>query len=89
MFPDLAPGPLCQLAEAAEPAPSDVLELVPSATSAQIVELFQKLKSRPPLIQSPAQLARSIQPVSDSVSLTEEFKCKTADTEDNRHIVEK
>ena len=89
MFPDVPPGPLCQLSELGDPAPSDVLELVPTATSDQIAEFFRKLKNTPPPTHPPAQSSRRIQPVSGNVSLTEEFKSNSDNTEDDRHIVEK
>ena len=46
------------------------------------------LKSTLPT-QLPAQLARSVQPASNNVSLAEEFKSNTANTGDDRQMVEK
>ena len=73
-FPDIAPAVLCQLTEFDPSTPSDVLNLIPAATSAQIAQFFDTLSGEPATSLTPASDQIANQPAEDSASLTDESK---------------
>ena len=83
-FPDISPAVLCQLTELDPPTPSDVLNLIPAATSAQIAQFFDTLGGEPPTSPTPASNQVAIQPAEGSASLIDEFKVNQESAEDTR-----
>ena len=61
-FPDISPAVLCQLTELDPPTPSEVLNLIPAATSAQIAQFFDTLGGEHPASPTPSSNQIAIQP---------------------------
>ena len=81
-FPNIAPNVLCQLTEPDPPTPSDVLNLNPAATSAQIAQFFDRLSGEPATSPTPASDRIANQPAEDSASLADELKVNQESAED-------
>ena len=77
---------LCKLSEQKQVKPSEVLELIPNASSAEIAELFTKLKGRSQKSPGPEHRykSRSVPRDDSKPSLLEELKEDIEDAEDNR-----
>ena len=83
-FPDIAPAILCQLTELDPPTPSEVLDLIPAATSEQIARFFDTLTGEPDTSPTPARGQSASQPAEDAASLTEEVKANQESADDTR-----
>ena len=81
-FPNIAPNVLCQLTEPDPPTPSNVLNLNPAATSAQIAQFFDRLSGEPATSPTPASDRIANQPAEDSASLADELKVNQESAED-------
>ena len=86
-FPNIAPDALCQLTELDPPTPSDVLNLIPAATSAQIAKFFDTLSQEPAKSPTPASDQVAKLPAEDPASMADELKVDLESAEDTRQRV--
>ena len=84
VFPEIDPDVLCRLSELDPPTPSNVLALVPGASSKEIARFFDLLSGS--THQSPTVERRSVskQPASVAGSLVDEIKCNLEDNCNDR-----
>ena len=82
VFPDLAPDMMCALSDLENPRPSQILKLLPEASSADIKLFFNKLKGDQAKDRKGGRSASRRR--SYSKPLLDELKEDLADTEDNR-----
>ena len=88
VFPDVEPAVLVQLAELGEPTPSQVLSLVPNATSADIAAFFDALQKTPSPSPEATPIARSKRHYAqETSSLIEELKEDIPPAETDRYCV--
>ena len=83
-FPGISPAVLCQITELDPPTPTDVLNLVPAATSAQIAQFFDTVGGVQPASPTPSSSKIALQAAEDSASLADEFKVSQESAEDTR-----
>ena len=83
-FPGLASDVLCQVTELDPPTPTNILNLIPEATSEQIAQFFDTLSGEPATSPSPASSQVVSQPAEDSTSLADEMKRDQESAEDTR-----
>ena len=90
-FPQIEPDVLCKLSELKQVTPSEVLALVPNASSEDIADFFAKLKGSANI--SPAREQRNKSSSGhrggSKPSLLDELKEDIEDAEDIRHNVRK
>ena len=84
VFPEIEPDVLCQLSELDPPTPTNVLALIPGASSTEIARFFDLLNGTSR--QSPTVERRSVskQPASVAGSLVDEIKCNLEDNCNDR-----
>ena len=89
IFPEIEPDVLCKLSEQKKIKPSEVLALIPNASSAEIAELFTRLKGGAQKSPGPEHryTSRSVPRDDRKPSLLEELKEDVEDAEDNRQYV--
>ena len=83
-FPGIGADVLCQLSELDPPTPSDVLAMVPQASSANLARFFDLLSGTASPSPSLERRCISKQPVSEVGSLAEEIKSNLQDTSNER-----
>ena len=88
-FPGLASDVLCQVTELDPPTPTNILNLIPEATSEQIAQFFDTLSGEPATSPSPASSQVVSQPAEDSTSLADEMKLDQESAEDTRQAVKR
>ena len=87
-FPDVEIAVLVQLAELGEPTPSQVLSLIPDATSADIAAFFDAIQKTPSPSPEATTIARSKRHhVQETSSLIEELKEDIPPAETDRYCV--
>ena len=86
VFPRMEADVLCKVAELKHMSPSDVLALIPNASSAEIADLFTKLKGRSQSspVREQHYKSRSAHRGDSKPSLLDELKGDIDDTADNR-----
>ena len=88
VFPDVEPAVLVQLSELGEPTPSQVLDLVPNATSADIAAFFDAIQKTPsPSPDAPPITKSKRHDVQETSSLIEELNEDIPPTETDRYCV--
>ena len=88
VFPNIPPGPLCELSELEFPTPSEVLTLT-GATSEQIGQFFELLSNPLPKVHARSRKPRSRPPADEHMSLVDELKDDLKVAEDARHVLKK
>ena len=88
-FPGIASDVLYQLTELDPPTPTDVLNLIPEATSEQIAQFFDTVSGEP--VTSPSSASSQVvsQPAEESTSLADVMKLDQESAEDTRQGVKR